>query len=118
RAACLNRLGIYTVGQLLHHAPRRHLDLRRTTAVADLIEGVQVTVIGTVSRVHWRPAGSEPGLWIGQATLTDDHGDTLELVWFARAKDRKSTRLNSSHVKISYAVFCLKKKKKTNTIHY
>src|SRR5690606_41572348 len=27
--------------------------------------------------------------------------------------DRKSTRLNSSHVKISYAVFCLKKKKKT-----
>src|SRR5207302_2727893 len=28
------------------------------------------------------------------------------------AEDRKSTRLNSSHVKISYAVFCLKKKKK------
>src|SRR5690625_5609229 len=31
-------------------------------------------------------------------------------------KDRKSTRLNSSHVAISYAVFCLKKKKKT-TVH-
>src|SRR5690606_39563829 len=31
----------------------------------------------------------------------------------ASAEDRKSTRLNSSHVKISYAVFCLKKKKKT-----
>src|SRR5438874_10640735 len=30
-------------------------------------------------------------------------------------RDRKSTRLNSSHVEISYAVFCLKKKKKTNT---
>src|SRR5439155_21574227 len=29
------------------------------------------------------------------------------------AADRKSTRLNSSHVAISYAVFCLKKKKKT-----
>src|SRR5207302_11010174 len=29
-------------------------------------------------------------------------------------EDRKSTRLNSSHVKISYAVFCLKKKKKNN----
>src|SRR3712207_7795980 len=28
-------------------------------------------------------------------------------------KDRKSTRLNSSHANISYAVFCLKKKKKT-----
>src|SRR2546427_8430893 len=29
--------------------------------------------------------------------------------------DRKSTRLNSSHSQISYAVFCLKKKKKTNS---
>src|SRR3989442_9590887 len=29
-----------------------------------------------------------------------------------RNRDRKSTRLNSSHVRISYAVFCLKKKKK------
>src|SRR3712207_7626119 len=32
-----------------------------------------------------------------------------------QAEDRKSTRLNSSHANISYAVFCLKKKKK-NTI--
>src|SRR5690606_40127265 len=31
-------------------------------------------------------------------------------------QDRKSTRLNSSHVKISYAVFCLKKKKLKNTL--
>src|SRR5690348_18194311 len=35
------------------------------------------------------------------------------------AKDRKSTRLNSSHPSISYAVFCLKKKKRTTKIlHY
>src|SRR5688572_31813437 len=32
----------------------------------------------------------------------------------ARGSDRKSTRLNSSHSQISYAVFCLKKKKKQN----
>src|SRR3990170_5865232 len=32
----------------------------------------------------------------------------------AGRRDRKSTRLNSSHQIISYAVFCLKKKKKTN----
>src|SRR3712207_6908845 len=31
--------------------------------------------------------------------------------------DRKSTRLNSSHANISYAVFCLKKKKKTHIYH-
>src|SRR5437667_8823978 len=32
-----------------------------------------------------------------------------------RRQDRKSTRLNSSHITISYAVFCLKKKKKKQT---
>src|SRR5690606_40704525 len=34
------------------------------------------------------------------------------LAYELQKRDRKSTRLNSSHVKISYAVFCLKKKKK------
>src|SRR5258707_9181504 len=33
----------------------------------------------------------------------------------ANLRDRKSTRLNSSHANISYAVFCLKKKKKIHT---
>src|SRR5690242_21505565 len=37
-------------------------------------------------------------------------GEVLQDV--ADAQDRKSTRLNSSHMSISYAVFCLKKKKK------
>src|SRR3712207_7336066 len=36
----------------------------------------------------------------------------LERVEHQRCLDRKSTRLNSSHANISYAVFCLKKKKK------
>src|SRR5436309_275675 len=40
---------------------------------------------------------------------------TVSVVQKSGKGDRKSTRLNSSHVKISYAVFCLKKKKKKNT---
>src|SRR5690554_7120299 len=39
-------------------------------------------------------------------------GDILDLGCGTGHLDRKSTRLNSSHVRISYAVFCLKKKKK------
>src|SRR5690625_6087203 len=35
----------------------------------------------------------------------------IAFVWWPFSLDRKSTRLNSSHVAISYAVFCLKKKK-------
>src|SRR5256885_9427861 len=51
-----------------------------------------------------------------------DRRDDLAAVQFPRGgerrsgdQDRKSTRLNSSHLVISYAVFCLKKKKKTVT---
>src|SRR3712207_9555330 len=41
-------------------------------------------------------------------------GEHLPMDKISSGIDRKSTRLNSSHANISYAVFCLKKKKKTN----
>src|SRR5438067_5419603 len=52
-------------------------------------------------RAGWRNRAGLGGPGGGRAR---DHQD----------QDRKSTRLNSSHVSISYAVFCLKKKKKKN----
>src|SRR5690554_7693933 len=42
----------------------------------------------------------------------EDNWSKLKYSIYGIAADRKSTRLNSSHVRISYAVFCLKKKKK------
>src|SRR5438067_4662652 len=45
--------------------------------------------------------------------VQDERRDREQLEAFAKLGDRKSTRLNSSHVSISYAVFCLKKKKNT-----
>src|SRR3989475_2983307 len=45
-------------------------------------------------------------------TLVLGHARGVVLLAAAQAGDRKSTRLNSSHSQISYAVFCLKKKKK------
>src|SRR2546430_10039103 len=44
----------------------------------------------------------------GEICVRDEGGELRE-------GDRKSTRLNSSHSQISYAVFCLKKKKRTTT---
>src|SRR5687768_18069782 len=41
-------------------------------------------------------------------------GDEFDISRIQAGEDRKSTRLNSSHGYISYAVFCLKKKKKKN----
>src|SRR5690606_40542352 len=60
-----------------------------------------------------------PGLYHNTAAIHDADGSLLGLYrkshipqdpGFEEKLDRKSTRLNSSHVKISYAVFCLKKK--------
>src|SRR3712207_7059948 len=49
-------------------------------------------------RIRW--AGRRPRLWRSVVAELED-----------AERDRKSTRLNSSHANISYAVFCLKKKK-------
>src|SRR5436309_3735798 len=58
---------------------------------------------------HHRPGARRQGLHRGMPGAVAQHAQegAREL-----DEDRKSTRLNSSHVKISYAVFCLKKKKK------
>src|SRR2546422_8469774 len=55
----------------------------------------------------WRPKG----LPVEEVWLRATDGIKLHCWWIAGEGDRKSTRLNSSHGYISYAVFCLKKKK-------
>src|SRR5690606_40568569 len=71
-------------------------------------------VIGSYGRLPWRWA---PMTWPDQRAPPGDvslrvHPETslgeTHATCPCRGRDRKSTRLNSSHVKISYAVFCLK----------
>src|SRR3712207_7556595 len=50
----------------------------------------------------------------GRRAYVADLEDRVKTLKLAATLDRKSTRLNSSHANISYAVFCLKKKKKNN----
>src|SRR5690606_40020292 len=57
------------------------------------------------------PEGEDYTFW-GKG-LSQGHSDAVRRV--AGVKDRKSTRLNSSHVKNSYGVFCLEKKKDVST---
>src|SRR2546430_8754234 len=54
-------------------------------------------------RTAAREYGPTPAVLLGDALFAHEHGRSRT--------DRKSTRLNSSHSQISYAVFCLKKKK-------
>src|SRR3712207_4485532 len=60
-------------------------------------------------RLHLRGAGAGPQA----GGPGDDAGPARRGGGVRQAQDRKSTRLNSSHANISYAVFCLKKKKTT-----
>src|SRR5437868_10238598 len=83
------------------------------------------TLFRSLSRLSRQYAVTEEEL---RARLRDirqrakPRGDTSKddtdaaVVPLAAWEDRKSTRLNSSHVSISYAVFCLKKKKKDNIL--
>src|SRR5690606_41304723 len=86
------------------HGPPRPLHsfpTRRSSDLVDLFSGVDILVTDCLRR---EPHPTHASL----ATAIEMH---------ERCKDRKSIRLNSSHVKISYAVFCLKKKKKNKKGH-
>src|SRR5207302_10048000 len=92
-------------------SPRPPLDLhsfptRRSSDLVDFVSGVL-----TVHRSSWRGiVGTPKSGRDRKIPLTDRLKAALKAHRHLRG-DRKSTRLNSSHVKISYAVFCLKKKK-------
>src|SRR5439155_25257304 len=77
--------------------PQTALDTLRATSAKTQV--VALTTLGLALRLAL----------IGAQSLRLDESLSLSQV------DRKSTRLNSSHVAISYAVFCLKKKKITKT---
>src|SRR5437899_5788759 len=78
--------------------------------------------VGSVNRRGKRTCGGVHG-FIKRATRRSfgrsKYGERVPVFAAAKAPsgstDRKSTRLNSSHLGISYAVFCLKKKKKQHT---
>src|SRR5256885_4312629 len=63
---------------------------------------------------HW-PAAADPAPARAALVLALCGRGSFELLG-GSAVDRKSTRLNSSHLVISYAVFCLKKKKTTSSL--
>src|SRR5947209_15444816 len=81
--------------EIHHRLSREELEM----IVADKSEGISKQ---NSARPRWRDLLKLPQTW-----------GTIIAKTFTDPVDRKSTRLNSSHANISYAVFCLKKKRKT-----
>src|SRR5206468_10583941 len=89
----------------LHDAlPIFVVDYRKTSAR----KSVRIRCIGSSLHAKWIGLGG-----LHRNALADARARffIVEGVNLGRSQDRKSTRLNSSHDQISYAVFCLKKKK-------
>ncbi|MGH2350897.1 MAG: ATP-dependent DNA helicase RecG [Chloroflexota bacterium] len=78
--ASLARLQVHSVRDLLYHLPRRHLDRRSVTAIADLVPGEVATVYGTVWQVQTKRSPVQ-GRLITEAILQDD-GGFCHAVWF------------------------------------
>src|SRR3712207_1637962 len=95
--------------EMLAHLRLRHPELRVATAPAEQIPAAtrSVDTVVAAQSFHWFDA--ERALREVARVLKPE--GRVALVWNQRDEDRKSTRLNSSHANISYAVFCLKKKK-------
>src|SRR2546426_4437031 len=90
--------------------------------VARAVEALRSLGDAVVPRIprHFDGRRASPQLLEAAAVLRADRADALEGAVRGlgpAAGDRKSTRLNSSHLVISYAVFCLKKKKIDVTIY-
>src|SRR2546430_8334977 len=62
--------------------------------------------------IFWQAKHDNPGDYNDGSSTPNEGITTLHSIGTTVGIDRKSTRLNSSHSQISYAVFCLKKKKK------
>src|ERR1035438_9253778 len=86
-----------------------------TPAVATAVPGARI-LDGIISPRSWGAPLTKRAYPRGD-TESSPPKDVIEPVWASRwaMLDRKSTRLNSSHFGISYAVFCLKKKKISNS---
>lgn len=79
RADAFGRIGVRTVGDLVHHYPARYLDLTTTAPLAKAPLGHDVTVVGTVHEVMIKKP--RPRLTVTQVAITDATG-VLIGVWF------------------------------------
>jgi ATP-dependent DNA helicase RecG len=78
--AALARLEIHCLRDLLYHFPRRHLDRRSVTPLADLVPGAEATVFGTVWQVQQKRSPVQ-GLSVTVAIIQDESG-FCHAVWF------------------------------------
>lgn len=79
RAAALARLGVTSIGDLLHHFPSRYLDLSSVQTLAEAKAGTDVTVVGRVHEVKVKKP--RPRLTVTEVAIVDGTG-VLIGVWF------------------------------------
>lgn len=87
----LRRLGIETIGDLLHHFPFRYEDYSRTAAIKDLKEGQEVTIKVTIELIANKRSPRKRTM-ITEAVVSDGT-DQLRVVWFGQPFIAKSLKV-------------------------
>ncbi len=77
----LEKLGILTIFDLLHHIPHRYLDFSKITKVSDIKIGETVTVIGVITSIRNQTTKSGRLMQIGQI---EDESGKITLAWFSQ----------------------------------
>src|SRR5690606_41433438 len=107
-------LALAITGMLSEHYGRRRVFIGSLVVftTASLLCGLAGDIYTLIALRALQAAGGAGFTPSATGLVVDYFGEARDRMVGLFGRDRKSTRLNSSHVKISYAVFCLKKKKK------
>lgn len=80
-ALLFNKIGIYTVEDLLSYYPRKHLDFASRTLIKDLEQGKEVTIFGNIKNIGIFNSKRRQNLTIITVTIADESG-SLPVNWF------------------------------------
>lgn len=97
RAKTFEKLGIFTVKDLLWHFPRRYEDRSKIKAISQLTNGETITIKGIVT--NWEEVKPRKGLTIYKAAISDGTG-IAEAIWFNQAQV-KNTLVRGTNILIN-----------------
>ncbi len=88
----LEKLGLFTVGDVIRNYPRRHHDFSLTVPISELREGVEQTIRGTIDRSREIRMGRGNRMRSTEVQISDASGASIRILWFNQPYLARSMR--------------------------
>ena len=88
----LEKLGLFTVGDVIRNYPRRHNDFSLTVPISELREGVEQTIHGTIDRSREIRMGRSGRMRSTEVQISDASGASIRVLWFNQPYLARSMR--------------------------